>query len=72
MFSSGRMFLHSGRLIQKMLVNEELVIILRQQIKFDRNQKAAGDQPHNWLQLTDRTQLTVSPPLLYMYVILSP
>jgi hypothetical protein len=40
--SSGRRLLRRGTLIQKMLSNEELLIALRRQINFDRNQKAAA------------------------------
>ena len=40
--SSGRRFLRRGRLILKMLVNEELLIILRHQINFDRDQNAGS------------------------------
>jgi hypothetical protein len=36
------MLLRRGRLIQKALSNEELLIVLIQQINFDRHQKAAA------------------------------
>jgi len=39
--SSGRRLLHRGRLIQKMMLNEELLIMLRWQLNFDGDQKVA-------------------------------
>lgn len=56
--SSGRKNLCWDLFFQKMLSNEELLIILKQQINFDRDQKAAAiDQTTGHEQLVDHNQL---------------
>ena len=55
---SGRKFLCIGKLTQQILSMEELLIILRWQISFDRDQKMATiDQTTHCSQLVDCSQL---------------
>jgi hypothetical protein len=46
--SSGKRLLLRGTLIKQTLSNEELLIVLRRQINFDRDQKSGRDGPNNW------------------------
>jgi len=55
--STERRLLRIGRLIQKMLVNDELLILLRRYIEFDGHQEAATinqTSGHNRLVKRDR------------------
>lgn len=55
---SGRRFLCTGKLIQQMLSIEELLIVLRWQINFDRDQKMATiDQTTHCSRLVDWNEL---------------